>query len=31
MVDYFDTDGYVTVQAVTGIKKPENNQREENN
>lgn len=24
MVDYFDTDGYVTVQAVTGIKKPEN-------
>lgn len=26
MVDYFDTDGYVTVQAVTGIKKPENNE-----
>lgn len=24
MVDYFNTDGYVTVQAVTGIKKPEN-------
>lgn len=26
MVDYFNTDGYVTVQAVTGIKKPENNE-----
>ena len=26
MVDYFDTDGYVTVQAVTGIKKTENNE-----
>lgn len=26
MVDYFNTDGYVTVQAVTGIKKLENNE-----
>lgn len=23
MVDYFDTDGYITVRAVTGIRKPE--------